>query len=393
LVPGRRWLMLFALFATLIVASGSQSAYGVLLPTLEAEFGVSRVASSAVMLLYLVAVGFWNVLAGWFTDKFGSKWAINLGYAALAIGFAAWSLSTQILNLYLIHGAVISFGTAFLGLTVVSPIVSKRFARRSGLALGLVSIGFSLGQIAAPPILATLATFLNWRAALICSSLAIVAVGVFTLLTIRMEEVGACSGGSEAEVRMETSENARFKKAVYVSSIPYFVCGFTDFLIVTHLVAYATSFKVGLTPASLSLSLIGAFNIPALVLLGLFADRFGAAASLTLTYATRLGSFIILLNADTLPKIYLFAAIFGLTYYTTAPLAAKLVFTGYRSTQASTVYGILVLIHMIGGALGALFGGAIYDAYSTYQPAFLFSTLLLASAVLLSFYAQKVSSP
>jgi predicted MFS family arabinose efflux permease len=192
---------------------------------------------------------------------------------------------------------------------------------------------------------------------------------------------------------METSENARFKKAVYVSSIPYFVCGFTDFLIVTHLVAYATSFKVGLTPASLSLSLIGAFNIPALVLLGLFADRFGAAASLTLTYATRLGSFIILLNADTLPKIYLFAAIFGLTYYTTAPLAAKLVFTGYRSTQASTVYGILVLIHMIGGALGALFGGAIYDAYSTYQPAFLFSTLLLASAVLLSFYAQKVSSP
>jgi len=384
--------MLILLFATLLVASGSQTAYGVLLPTLEAEFGVSRVASSIVMLLYLTALGFWNVFAGWFTDRFSPKLAINLGYTALVAGFVAWSLSTHILYLYLIHGAVISFGTAFLGLTVLSPIISKRFVRQSGLALGLVSVGFSLGQLTTPPILATLVTALEWRSALICLSLAIAAIGFLTLVTLSTRKSGAEFKESDSEVRKQTSGDIRLKKAVYISSFPYFVCGFTDFLIVTHLVAYATSLSISLTPAALSVSLIGAFNIPALILFGLFADKFGAAASLALTYTIRFGSFILLMNTDTLVELYLFAAIFGLTYYTTAPLAAKLVFAGYGSRQASTVYGLLVLLHMIGGALGALFGGFIYDTYSSYQSAFLFSTLLLAGAALTSFYVQKLSS-
>ena len=390
MVLNSSWLTLAMLFAALLVASGSQSAYGVLLPTLEAEFGVSRVASSTVMLLYLIALGFWNVIAGWFTDRFTSKWAINLGYAALVIGLAVWSLSTHIFHLYLIHGAIISFGTAFLGLTVLSPIISKKFITQSGLALGFVSIGFPLGQLTMPPILAILVTILDWRTALICSSLAIGVLGLFTSVTIRGG--GAGCKESDAEVRKQTFGDPRLKKAVYIASIPYFVCGFTDFLIMTHLIAYATSLNIGLTWAALSISLIGAFNIPALILLGLFADRFGAGASLTLTYSIRFCSFLILLNADTLLTLYLFAAIFGLTSYTTAPLAAKLVFVGYGSRRASTVYGLLVLVHMIGGAIGALCGGVIFDAYDSYKLAFLFSTLLLAVAVLLSFYAQKVSS-
>lgn len=387
-----RWLMLAVLFATLMISSGSQSAYGVLLPILEAEFKVSRVVSSAVMLLYLIAVGFWNVLAGWFTDKFSPQSAIKLGYLTLIIGFTAWSFSNNIFHLYLIHGIMISFGTSFLGLTVLSSLLSKHFIGRSGLAFGSVSIGFSLGQLTTPPLLATLVSSLEWRSALICWSLIIGVIGLLTLLSLGAKQIKARRYESGVEVRKQTFRTTKFRRTIYVSSIPYFVCGFTDFLIVTHLVVYATSLNISLTQAALLLSLIGVFNIPALALLGFFADRFGAAVSLTLTYAIRLASFIILLNATRLPTLYLFAATFGLTYYTTAPLTAKLVFAGYESTRASTVYGLLVLLHMVGGAIGALFGGIIYDAYSSYQPAFLFSTLLLAAAVLLSFYAQKLSS-
>ena len=379
------------LFVTLLVGSGSQSAYGVLLPVLEAEFGVSRVASSIVMLLYLIAVGLWNVLAGWFTGRFGSRRALYFGYVSLVFGFMVWSLSTQVLHLYLIHGVVISFGTVFLSLTVLSPMISHRFVRRSGLALGLVSTGFSLGQLVTPPALAALTTVYEWRLALGYLGLAIGLVGLFTSAVVSLSESRVNSSVRDVDAGEQVPGSDAIKKAVYFSSAPYFVCGFTDFLITTHLVAYATSFKIELTAAALSLSLIGAFNIPALVVLGLFADRVGAAPSLTVTYAIRFTSFLILLFADNLLTLYLFAAIFGLTYYTTAPLAAKLVFSGYGSRQGSKIYGLLVLLHMVGGAAGALFGGIIYDAYLSYQPAFLISTALLATAVLISYYAQKIS--
>ncbi|MFN3622234.1 MAG: MFS transporter [Nitrososphaerales archaeon] len=131
--------------------------------------------------------------------------------------------------------------------------------------------------------------------------------------------------------------------------------------------------------------------MPALILFGLMADKVGVSASLTATYAVRFVSFIILLEADSAFLLYLFAAVFGLTSYTTAPLAAKLVMTSYGSKRGSTVYGLLVLLHMVGEAVGALFGGLIYEAYLSYQPAFLASTVLVAFAVLLSLYAQNLA--
>ncbi len=383
--------MVAAAFATLLVASGAQSAYGVLLPLLEAEFGASRAASSLVMLLYLVAVGLWNVLAGWLTDRYGSKRQIYLGYIALVSGVAVWGFAASMLHLYLIHGLVISFGTVFLGLTVLSPLISQKFALRSGLALGIISTGFSLGQLITPTALAALTSTLDWRWALWFSSLGIGVVGLLTVAAIGEEHFKGVAKSSNFEVRIGASRGNHLKKAVYISATPYFICGFTDFLIMTHLVVYSTSLNLTLTSAALALSLIGAFNIPALILFGVMADKFGALVSLTLTYAVRLLSFIILLGADSALVIYLFAAIFGLTSYTTAPLAAKLVMSSYGSKRGSTVYGLLVLLHMVGGAVGALFGGLIYDAYLSYQPAFLTSTILVAAAVLLSIYAQNLA--
>lgn len=392
MILARGWLLVAAAFTTLLVASGTQSAYGVLLPILEAEFEVSRAASSLVMLLYLVAVGLWNALAGWFTEKHGPKKPICIGYIALVFGVAVWSLSSTILQLYIIYGVIVSFGTVFLSLTVLSPLISQRFSLQSGLALGIISTGFSLGQLITPPVLAFLTSAFDWRWALRLSSLGLLIVALFTIATISKEQhVGIISKSSNLAVDKQVVEYSRLKKAVYISSAPYFVCGFTDFLITTHLVVYATSLNLSLTSAALAISLIGAFNIPALVLFGLMADRVSASASLTATYAIRFLSFIILLHANSASLVYLFAAIFGLTYYTTAPLAAKLVIASYGFKRGSTVYGLFVLLHMVGGAAGALFGGLIYDAYLSYQPAFFASTFLLAVAVLLSFLAQNLA--
>lgn len=383
----RSWFVVAAAFATLLVASGSQSAYGVLLPILEVEFGATRAASSIVMLLYLVAVGLWNVWAGWLTDRFGPKIPICLGYLALVSGLAAWSVSADLLHLYVIHGLLISFGTVFLGLTVLSPIVSKMFRLRSGLALGVASTGFSLGQLVTPPTLAALTDAFGWRAALALSGLGVSAAALFT--------VAAVWGGCGVDAQSKSSDPVEkpvgkpLRRAVYISSAPYFVCGFTDFLVATHIVAYSTSRGLTLASAALALSLIGAFNIPALVVFGLMADRFGASSMLTAAYAVRFTSFIILLNATSPPLIYLFAAVFGLTYYTTAPLAAKLVASSHGSSRGSTVYGLLVLVHMVGGAAGALFGGVVYDTYLSYQPAFYTSAILLVAAVLTSLYVQS----
>jgi predicted MFS family arabinose efflux permease len=74
--------------------------------------------------------------------------------------------------------------------------------------------------------------------------------------------------------------------------------------------------------------------------------------------------------------VYLAAAVVGITYISPGPLASALLADRYGSLSVGTLYGMAILSHQVGGALGAYLGGHIFDATGSYHWAFVSAALL-----------------
>jgi MFS family permease len=84
----------------------------VVLPTLQADFGVTRayvsLAYTAVMLGAVVG----GPLMGWLSDRFGITVPVAIGTAMLALGLALASQAATMWQFTLVHGLLIGGGTS-----------------------------------------------------------------------------------------------------------------------------------------------------------------------------------------------------------------------------------------------------------------------------------------
>jgi MFS family permease len=112
----------------------------VVLPTLQADFGVTRadvsLAYTAVMLGAVVG----GPAMGWLSDRFGITVPVAIGIAMLALGLALASQAATMWQFTLVHGLLIGGGTSASFGPVIADI-SLWFAKRRGVAVAICSSG------------------------------------------------------------------------------------------------------------------------------------------------------------------------------------------------------------------------------------------------------------
>jgi MFS family permease len=99
-----------------------------------------------------------------------------------------------------------------------------------------------------------------------------------------------------------------------------------------------------------------------------------------LTYSIRAAAFFYLPFVGEPWQLYLFAALFGATFFTTAPLSSTLVGQLFGPTHHGTLFGVANLCHGVAGALGAYAGGLVFDLAGSYRPIFLLAGLAVVGA-------------
>jgi MFS family permease len=161
-------------------------------------------------------------------------------------------------------------------------------------------------------------------------------------------------------------------------------CGFTDFLMTTHLAPYATD--LGLTPgvAANAVSLWAAANVLGILAAGTVAARVGTRPALVLTYGLRAAALFYLPLVREPWQLYVFAAMFGATFFTTAPLSSTLVGQLFGPAHHGAIFGAANLFHHGAGALGSYAGGLVFDLTGSYRPIFLAAALVVVGSVLVT---------
>ena len=81
------WQRLAIVLALMTIGSGAMYVIAVVLPEVQAEFGVARADASLPYTLMMVGFGLGGIAMGRLADRFGVMWVVLLGSAGLGVGF------------------------------------------------------------------------------------------------------------------------------------------------------------------------------------------------------------------------------------------------------------------------------------------------------------------
>jgi len=106
---------------------------------------------------------------------------------------------------------------------------------------------------------------------------------------------------------------------------------------------------------------------------------------LSLVYATRAIAIVLFLLAPkTGVTVLIFAAVMGMTFLSTVPPTAGLVAKLFGMAHMATLFGMVMLVHQIGGFLGAWLGGKLFEQTGSYDWVWTIDILLAVGAALVN---------
>jgi MFS family permease len=153
--------------------------------------------------------------------------------------------------------------------------------------------------------------------------------------------------------------------------LAYFTVFFCTMIIIVHMVPYAIDLGHTEASSALVLAVVGGASIAGRFILGTIGDRTGSKRALLLCFMIFTLVFIWLQFAQQLWQLFLFAVVYGFAhggfYALISPVVAE--FFGLRSH--GVIFGSIVLVSSVGGALGPLVAGFIFDLSSSYHAAFM----------------------
>jgi predicted MFS family arabinose efflux permease len=159
----------------------------------------------------------------------------------------------------------------------------------------------------------------------------------------------------------------------------YALCGFEDFFVSTHIVAFARDQGADALLAGNLLAFMGLTALVGVVASGWSADRWGPVAAALASFVIRAGLFAYVLMDQRPLSVTVFALLFGATFLMTAPLAVVFVRDAFGGGNLGALTGLITMVHHICGGLGALLGAALFDSRGSYD---LVLWLMLASSLL-----------
>jgi predicted MFS family arabinose efflux permease len=148
----------------------------------------------------------------------------------------------------------------------------------------------------------------------------------------------------------------------------FFTCGFHIAFLVTHLPGEVALCGLPAGVSAKALGLIGLFNIAGSLVVGALGQRYRMKWLLAAIYGGRAVMIVLyLLAPKTALTFYIFAAALGFSWLATVPPTAGLVGKLFGTRYLSTLFGLTLLSHQIGGFFGAWLGGLAFVKFGDFS--------------------------
>ena len=366
------WMRLAA--SLVLMTLGGVAMYGVVvvLPLVQADFGVTRAEASLPYTLTMLGFGFGGILMGALADRFGVVVPVLFGSVMLGIGLILAGNASSLSQFALAHGLL----AGFLGCSATfAPLVADTslwFNRRRGIAVAIAISGNYVAGTIWPPILQHFFDQSGWRATYIGVGILciVVMLPLAFMLRRRPPALGAASTVS-GEHRQVSSLGLSPTAFLVLLSIAGVACCVAMSMPQVHMVAYCTDLGYGPQRGAEILSVMLASGIVSRLAFGWISDRIGGLRTLLLGSALQGTALILFLPFDGLVSLFVVSALFGLFQGGLVPAYPIIVREFFPPREAGTRVAIVLTATLLGMAIGGWMSGAIFDFTGSYRAAFI----------------------
>ena len=355
------------------IGSGSMIIVAVVLPAVQAEFGVARADASLPYTLLMIGFGFGGILMGRLADRFGVMWPLLIGAAGVAGGHIAAALAPSVLVFALVHGVLIGLLGSSATFAPLVADASLWFVRRRGIAVAVCASGNYLAGAVWPPIVQHFVETVGWRQTYL-------GIGLFCALTmpplaLLMRARPPAFTPSPATPHATTPSDRPFGLSLNHAQALLCVAGLACCVAMSmpqvHIVAYCGDLGYGAARGAQMLSLMLACGIASRLISGAICDRIGGLRTLLLGSALQGVALLLFLPFDGLASLYLISALFGLFQGGIVPAYAIIIREHFPSAEASARVGTVLMFTLFGMALGGWMSGKVFDLTGSYHAAFI----------------------
>jgi MFS family permease len=386
------WFVVAILFFISLIDGGFTYIFSAFLKPLSQEFGWTRAQTAGGFSLYLLASGLVLPLWGWLADHHGVRPVFLL--SALIDGIALLLLSqvSSLMTFYVLY-FFLGIGLGGIGPATVGKSVSEWFVEKRGQATAVALIGAGCGGLVLVPLTGFLIEIFNWR-------IAYLGLGVFALcgmlplvwffltntpaerglVPLGQGNVTARSVGAQEEKKEEELSGWTFKEALRTPT--FWLLGITFCLgvmaalaVIAHQVAFFQDSGLTLEAASTIAGLAVGMSMGGRYIVGWTNDQGRHPHTLLccclVMQAVGVG---LLLSLDMLGfwATGAFVLLFGLGYGGLVVLWPLTIGHDFGMRAFGAIAGALgTMAASLGGAVGPVVVGALYDHTGNYFWAFL----------------------
>lgn len=341
----------------------------VVLPAVQAEFGISRAGASIPYVATMVGLGIGGVVHGRLADRFGIVVPLLAGVVVMCVGYLGAAISGDVWQFSAAH-VLVGLGSSATFAPLMADL-SHWFTRRRGIAVAICSSGNYLAGVVWPPFIERFTATNGWRPTLAAVAIITITLILPLLLALRGRVATGGAGGAQARVSEQGRGLGLTPTQLHVLLCLAGVgCCVAMATPQVHIVAYCSDLGYGVARGAEMLSLMLALGIVSRVLSGFVADKIGGLAALLIGSVLQGLALVLYLGFNSLPSLYLISALFGLFQGGIVPMYAVIVREHFPANEAATRLGVVILMTLIGMALGGWLSGVIYDATGSYAYAF-----------------------
>jgi MFS family permease len=374
------------------ISATARALLSLAMPLWETEQGWSRSLISSAGALALLVMALTAPVAGNFIDRFGPRKLLTAGFVILGLGLLLTTVSVAPWQLLVSFGLVSGVGFGVVAVNAFFAAIAPYFVEQRGFAMAVVDSGSTVGPLILVPVAALLLTGFGWRFEFVTMAVACIAMAPLAWYLLPVTSGKKQDGGDRSDENLSRRLIELIRSPVFnLLFWGFFLCGFTSSgVIETHFLPYAQICGFNAVTAAGAYGFLSGINLVGILAAGWLSDRVNRPLLLAAIYVIRSLSFILLIQVgNDVPSLYLFAALFGLFDYATAPVVASLVASHLGVRVMGLSMGLIGAGHSLGAAIGAFAGGVLFDTFSSYRGLWLMSIAMAVLAALISVFIPK----
>jgi predicted MFS family arabinose efflux permease len=388
------WPMALTAFVGMSMTSVAIHSTGLVIAPLTDEFGWSRTEITAGITLAALLMIPLSPFFGALIDRFGVRRIAVPGTVLASLSLAGIALANGSTLQWLMLWACFGLASLFIKTTIWTAAITGAFYAGRSMAISVTLCGTAFTAIAVPPLMQGLTDSLGWREGylLMAALWGIPLIALTWFFLFDAHDKARMPLHKNESPNAQPSEPSGLSVAEAARSFALWRIGLATLImlllgssLVVHKVPLLSEFGISRSNAAWLASLFGVASVVGKLVTGWMMERWDAGAVGSATNAATALALILLLEPFRTPTTIVIALMMvGYAGGTKLQLCVYLtgVYAGMRNY--GKIFGVMSSVVAVAGGLGPLAGGAIYDAFASYDgllmigiPASVISALLI----------------